>query len=98
FMAAQERYLQISADVGSALAATSNYQKLMGLNRARRQLDDFRQFSIGRLRGRERQIFTRVAQQWLEAVNAEIERLTREETAAERIPNPYAAPRPLLPG
>ena len=49
------------------------------------------------LHRRESQVFAQVAQQWLEAVNAELDRLTEEERATERIPNPYVAPRPLSP-
>ncbi len=95
---ARQRCLQISADVAAALSATSNYQKLTALNRARRQLDDLRQFVVVGLRGRESQVFTQVAQQWLDAVNAEVDRLTEEARVEERIPNPYVAPRPLRPG
>ena len=95
---AYQRCLQISANVRVALFATSNYQKLMALNRARRGLDDLRQFAVLSLRGQESRMFAQVAQQWFDAVNVEIDHLTEEERIAERIPNPYVAPRPLSPG
>lgn len=88
---------QISAEVAAAVSTTSNYQKLAGLNRTRRQLDELRQFAVLRLHRREAQIFSQVAQQWLNAVTAELDRLTEEERIAERLPNPYVAPRPLSP-
>jgi AAA domain len=92
---AGQRCRQISAEVAAALASTSNYQQLTAFNRARRQLDELRKFAVLGLHGRDSQVFARVAQQWLDAVNVEIDRLTEEERVTERIPNPYVAPRPL---
>jgi hypothetical protein len=47
------------------------------------------------LRGRERQNFLEIAQQWLAAVDAELDRLSAEEGDVKQIPNPYLAPNPL---
>jgi len=94
---AHQRCLQIGANVSAALSATSNYQKQLALNRTRRQLDELRHFAVMGLRGRESRLFAQVAQQWLNAVNAEIDRLTEEERVAQRIQNPYVAPGPLSP-
>lgn len=96
-IAAMERCQKVSVEVTTALSATSNYHKLSALNRARRQLDDLRKLTVLSLHRRESQVFAQVAQQWLKAVNAELDRLTEEERATERIPNPYVAPRPLSP-
>jgi hypothetical protein len=93
-----ERCRQISIEVAAAVSSTSDYQKQLALNRARRRLDDLTQFAILGLRGRESQTFLRIARQWLDAVNSEIDRLTEEARATGRIDNPYVAPRPLLPG
>ncbi|MCG3163298.1 MAG: hypothetical protein JMDDDDMK_04687 [Acidobacteria bacterium] len=88
---------KIAAEIGAAVSATSNFQKLTRLNRARKLLEEFRQFTVLGLRGRESQNFVRIAQQWLDAVNAEVDRLSGDETIAKEIPNPFIAPSPLLP-
>ena len=69
---------KIAAEIGAAVSATSNFQKLTRLNRARKLLEEFRQFTVLGLRGRESQNFVRIAQQWLDAVNAEVDRLTSD--------------------
>jgi AAA+ ATPase superfamily predicted ATPase len=92
------RCQKIAADIQSGVSATSNYNKLAAFDRARRQLEEVRQFAVIVLRGRESQTFARIAQQWLDVVNAEIGRLTEKERAAEKIPNPYIAPNPLVAG
>ncbi|MCI0487427.1 MAG: ATP-binding protein, partial [Blastocatellia bacterium] len=97
-MAAIETCQQISAEVAAALSSTNSYRKQIALNRARRGLDALRQSAVLALRGQESRVFAQVAQQWLDAVNAEIDRLTEEDRIAERIPNPYLAPNPLSPG
>lgn len=95
---AVEQCRQISAEVAAAISAASNYQKQLALNRARRELDDLRQFAIFGLRGRESRVFARIAQQWFDAVNGEINRLTEEDRITKRLPNPYIAAKPLSPG
>lgn len=92
------RCQKIAADIRSGVAASSDYNKRSAFDGARRQLEELRQMAVLVLRGRESQTFARIAQQWLDVVNAEIERLTAEERVAERIPNPYIAPNPLTAG
>lgn len=92
------RCQKIAADIRSGVAASSDYNKRAAFDGARRQLEELRQIAVLVLRGRESQTFARIAQQWLDVVNAEIERLTAEERVAERIPNPYIAPNPLTAG
>ncbi|MGH9837718.1 MAG: AAA family ATPase [Blastocatellia bacterium] len=83
---------RISAEVAAALSTTSNHQKLSSFHRACRQLDKLRQFKADR---RQKRAFTKIAQQWLEIVNKEIDRLTEEERTTDRIPNPYTPLDPL---
>ncbi len=87
-----------SIEISAAVSATSNYSKLTAFNRARRQLEELSKFAVLRLRGRESRIFAQIAQQWLNVVNAEIDRLTEEERICERIPNPYIPLNPLSSG
>ncbi|MGH9843633.1 MAG: AAA family ATPase, partial [Blastocatellia bacterium] len=86
-----------ASEIAAAVASTSNYQKLASFHRARRQLDELTKASLG-MRGKHRQNFARIAQLWSGAVNAEIDRLTREEQVAERIPNPFIANTALAAG
>lgn len=92
------RCQKIAAEIRSGVSASSDYNKRLAFDGARRQLEELRQMAVLVLRGRESQTFARIAQQWLDVVNAEIERLTAEERVAERIPNPYIAPNPLTAG
>ncbi|MGH9766131.1 MAG: AAA family ATPase [Blastocatellia bacterium] len=50
------------------------------------------------MRGKRSQTFARIARQWLGVVNAEIVRLTDEERATDRIPDPYTPLDPLKSG
>jgi AAA+ ATPase superfamily predicted ATPase len=86
---------QIAAEIASAVVSTSDYQKLTTFNRARKRLEEFRQFAVLVLLGRERQNFIEIARRWLAAVDAELERLSHEDGAVEKIANPYLAPNPL---
>jgi hypothetical protein len=88
---------KIAAEIGSAVASTSNYQKLTTFNRARKQLEELRQFAVLGLGRQESRNFVQIAQQWLDAVNVEIDRLGSDEAVAQEIPNPYIYPSPLLP-
>jgi hypothetical protein len=97
-MDAFARCEKVSVEISAANSSTSNYHKLTVLSRARRQLDDLNRFTTFSLRSREGQVFSEIAQQWLNAVNSEIDRLTVEERVSEKIPNPFVAPTPLIQG
>lgn len=86
---------KIATEIASAVASSSDYQKLTTFHRARKRLEKFRQAVVLGLRGRERQNFVSIAQGWLAAVDAELDRLTREDGEWQRVPNPYLAPNPL---
>lgn len=92
------RCYKVAADIHLGVEASSDYNKRSIFDRARRQLEELREIAVLLLRGYESQTFARIAQQWLDVVNAEIERLTAEERVSERIPNPYIAPNPLTSG